>query len=292
MRGKYKIVFFIILILTTIFLVRGEEKSKFSKLLIIMPKRCVVCNIDRAVEFLKSKFSNLKIQKISEDEDLAKKLIEEFKIKLLPAYFLEKKNLVKKCTVCELKKMLKEGKDFYYIFPWFVGGSFFIGRKRIPNRLDVFYTPYSPLSLKLVELIKGLKEKLPSLEINFHFLVLKMKPKTFSEQYLLEESLRGVCVMNKFKEKFLDYLECRAKENNTTFWEHCLEKLEIWPKVIEKCALTKESQGLLKENVKLNEELEIITGPYILLENQQIFGITKDTTVNDLMKIIKKEVEN
>ncbi len=280
------------------FIFSQEKKSLSSpKLLIIMPKDCVVCDTKPALRFLKKVFFNLKEKRISQDNDLAKRLIKEFKVKLLPAYFLEKKSLQDEkegvCRVCGREKMLKEGKDFYYILPYFTGGSFFINRKRIPNRLDIFFTPYSPLSLKIVDLIKKLKKRLPSLKIKFHFLTPpKEKNFSFLDQYELEEALRSVCVAEKFKDKLLDYLECRLKQNNTTFWEDCLERLDIWPKIIKKCALSKEGQLLLEKNTKLNKELQVITGPYILLENQQIFGITQDTTVEELIKIIKREVKD
>ena len=103
----------------------------------------------------------------------------------------------------------------------------------------------------------------------------------------LEEDLRSVCVYHYYPRKIYDYLMCRQKDILSSWWDNCLISNEIPPSKIKKCASSSEAQTLLRKNISLGENLGISTGPYILLENQEIFGINDKTSIEELESLIK-----
>jgi hypothetical protein len=58
--------------------------------------------------------------------------------------------------------------------------------------------------------------------------------------------------------------------------------------MIKDCAKGTEGKNLLRENISLNKELEIMNGPTYLLDNQEIFASVEVPAKEDFRKIIKK----
>ena len=258
---------------------------------VIIPKKCVSCNMTAGEDLLKRFILGLDCTRISSDTPLANSLIKEFNVELLPAYFIEK-SVQKDKGFRRVAMFLKEGKDYFYVKPTFVGGTFFVNRKSIPWRIDVFFSPFGRNSLHLVELLRGLIKKASQLHLEIHFLAQEEKNgfQTLSgKSYELEEILRCLCIKELYSySKLLEYLSFRLKDIYSTWWQDPLMKAKLDVDKIKKCAQSKEILNSLRKNTELNRELNILLGPYILLENQEIFGISKHTKVEDILNIIKK----
>ena len=102
----------------------------------------------------------------------------------------------------------------------------------------------------------------------------------------VEEDLREVCVQKYYPEIFWDYMSCRTKNINSSWWDDCLGKFDT--DKIRSCARGTEGALLLRENISLNKELQIMFGPTYLLDNQEIFSIKGTPKKEDLKKIFKK----
>ena len=57
---------------------------------------------------------------------------------------------------------------------------------------------------------------------------------------------------------------------------------------IKSCARGEEGKALLKENISLNKELQVMFGPAYLLDNQEIFGTQGVPPKEDFRKILKR----
>jgi protein-disulfide isomerase len=57
---------------------------------------------------------------------------------------------------------------------------------------------------------------------------------------------------------------------------------------IKACARGQEGSSLLRENIRLNKELEVMFGPTYLLDNQEIFSSKGAPKKEELEKIIKR----
>lgn len=259
------------------------EFTKASKvnLSIITTKLCNVCNTEGMVKYLKSLFPGLTVSYVYYPEKRANKLINIFGIKALPAYLLGKEAGQEK-GFDRLKDNLETKKNFYILKPNFSGISYFLGRKKIKGKLDLFISLYDK---DTVVLLDRLKEFNPAV----HFLAAEKAAKGFEAQggnLEVEEYLRSACVQKYYPANFWDYISCRAKFINSSWWQDCLSQSDV--EKISTCARGEEGKGLLRENLRLNQELEVISGPTYLLDNQEIFASQGAPTKEELEKIIKR----
>ena len=102
----------------------------------------------------------------------------------------------------------------------------------------------------------------------------------------IEEYQRSVCVRKYYPGFFYNYISCRARNFDSSWWEECLPDVDQAP--VKACALGAEGSELLKENIALNRELQIANGPTYLLDNQEIFGSVKVPGKEEFRKILLK----
>jgi hypothetical protein len=102
----------------------------------------------------------------------------------------------------------------------------------------------------------------------------------------VEEYLRSVCVQKYYPARFWDYMGCRVKSIGSSWWEDCLGELDAGK--IRTCARGEEGKNLLKENISLNREFQVMTGPVYVLDNQEIFGLEGIPSKEEFEKIIKR----
>lgn len=235
-----------------------------ARLIVITPKRCSVCNTQAIVDYFKKEIPGLTVSYLYYPNLQANKTVKYFGIKALPAYLLGKE-AEKEGGFGRLKGRLEAKGDFYILKPEFSGLSYFIQRKRIAGKLDLFISLYDKNTAELLDAIREFK---PSI----HFLAISQQDKFDARRGNLEveEYLRAVCVQKYHPENFWDYINCRAKNINSCWWEDCLVNLDT--DKIKICAKGSEGSLLLKENIALNKELQIMAGPTYLLDNVEIFA--------------------
>lgn len=255
------------------------EANKVS-LLIITPEACRTCDTERIVQSLKREFPGLVVSYLFYPGEKANSIIGGLKIKNLPVYLLGKE-IEKENFFEHFKQNLELKGDFYILKPQVSGFGYFLDRPVIEGKLDLFMSLYTRDSFKLLD---TLKEFSPAI----HFLV-KEEEGIFSAALGLsdvEESLRSVCVEKYYPGYFWQYISCRAKNFESSWWDNCLEKLDT--QVIKDCATAAEGKNLLRENIALNKELEVMHGPAYLLDNREIFASVEVPTKEEFRKIIKR----
>jgi hypothetical protein len=102
----------------------------------------------------------------------------------------------------------------------------------------------------------------------------------------IEEDLRAVCVQKYYPKKFWDYLICRSSNIQSSYWEDCLGGENLLK--IKSCARNQEGKDLLRENISLNKQLQISTGPSYLLDNYEVFSSRSVPSKEELRKVIKQ----
>ncbi|MDD5561089.1 MAG: hypothetical protein PHT50_03035 [Candidatus Omnitrophica bacterium] len=263
----------------------GELKASCSfpkpnklKLIVISAKDCVVCNTEPVLELLKKEFPGVSAEYL--DLKRAKKLIKDLSIKVLPAYILGRE-VEKESNFGIFKNNLEFVGGMYLLKPQVSGMSYFINRPVKRGGLDLFFSLFDKNSAGILSVLREFK---PSL----HFLVVENN-KGFDAQngtLEIEECLRGLCVQKYYPQKFWDYLLCRAKNINSSWWEDCLEGADALK--IKACARGAEGKSLLKENIALNKEVQVTFGLSYLLDNNQIFSSRGAPNREELKEIIKK----
>ncbi len=241
---------------------------------------CVTCDTQNFVEILKKRFPGLKVKLLDYPGLPAQKLIDDLGIEVLPAYIFPK-SIDQENNFFQVKNDLRLVNGFYVFKAAASGVSYFLQQKATPGKFDLFFSIFDKNAQLL---LVTLKEFNPDL----HFLT-SAKAGGFAAQNgapEVEEYLRAVCVQKYYPQKFWDYLICRAKNIQSSYWDDCASFDEAVK--IKDCARSQEGLGLLKENISLNEQLEIASGPSYLLGNQEIFS-SRGVPAQELREILKKK---
>jgi hypothetical protein len=267
------------------------EYSQFkpAKLSVVKPKSCKTCNVSEVVEKIMNTLPNLNVVYFDEDSKQGQDLIKKLGIKMLPAYLIEltKDN---EEVISNLGQVGKKKNGYYVFEPGFTGVSFIAGRKKIPNRLDLFFDIDTKDMVKILEVLRLLKEKRSDIDIRLNFLAVEDPELGLiakGDKYEIEEFLRCACVNKYYPDKMQDYLSCRLSDIASSWWDNCAVKFSIDPAKIKTCAQADEGLALLKDFIKLTQELEVVFGPTFLVNNQEIFsseGIPNIEELEDLFE--------
>jgi hypothetical protein len=249
-------------------------------LLVINAKECRTCNSQPMVNFLRQRFPGLTVRSIYYPDKESEKLVKELSIPGLPAYLLGKEAESEK-GFQKIKNHLQGSGDFYLLKPLATGISYFQGRKRIPKKMDLFLSLSDVRTEKLLGNTKSFNPEL-------HFVLMETKGGFYSVagEPEIKADLRAVCVQKYYPKKFRDYSLWQAKNFAGTQTKSCLN-LEEEAKV-SSCASSDEARGLLRENIRLTKELQVVHSPTFLLENRDIFYVNLVPKEEEIRKLINK----
>jgi len=272
-----------------------EAKCLYSEmkpiaLTMIVPRRCNTCDTNSALDRIKKIAPNIKVESLFEDSSRAKKLIRSLNIKMLPAYLFNK-NSEKEPVFGQIKQIAKKNGDYYVAEPSFVGVSYFTNRKEMSKRLDVFFDIKTTDIIKILDLLKQLKEKRPDIDMHYNFLAIEDPHEGFiakNGRYEVEEYLRCACIDRYYPDKLQNYLSCRLADVESAWWDDCLVSLGIDSAKIKTCAQSQEGRDSLKGLIKLTQEFEIVFGPTFVINNQEVFGSQGTPTLEELEKLFKE----
>ncbi len=256
-----------------------SEPNKVN-LLIISAKDCSVCNVGPVLNLLKRQFPGVTAEYLYYPDSRAQKLIKDFSIQGLPAYILGKE-IEKEKNFDKIKDSFEAKGDSYILKPQASGISYLFKRKAKKGNLDLFFSMFEKDAAQLLAVTKEFNPHL-------HFLAVETKDGFDAKNggFEVEEYLRALCVKKYYPQKSWDYLGCRAKNINSSWWEDCLSGADAFK--VKTCARGPEARSLLKENISLTKELEVMSGPVYLLDNHQIFSSRGVPDKEELKKIIKK----
>ncbi|MDO8489184.1 MAG: hypothetical protein Q7S42_03630 [Candidatus Omnitrophota bacterium] len=249
-------------------------------LLVINVKDCVVCNTDPVISTLKKKIPGITVRYLYYPAPEAQNKIKELSIKELPVYIFGKE-IEKESGFPDIKDDLSQIDNVYILKPQVSGLSYFLDRKEKKGSFDLFFSLFDKSTY---EVLLGMKEFRPDL----HFLTTE-KGQGFDAKngnLEVEEYLRGVCIQKYYPQKFWDYLICRSKHIDNSYWEDCLVGVDVLK--IKSCARGPEGVKLLKENISLNKEIKVMYGPVYLLNNHEIFSSRGVPSKKDLKRIMKR----
>jgi hypothetical protein len=262
------------------------SKAPKVSLLVITSKNCLTCNTDKTVSRLKSSFPGLVESYLYYPAPKSEKLIKDLEINTLPAFLLGKEVEQDKGFEAFRENTQIKG-NFFMLKPTYSGLSYFLNRKRIKGRLDLFVSLYDKDIPKLLGVIRDFNPFI-------HFLAVEQSEADFGSPFSAakgnieaEEYLRAVCVQEYYPNKFYDYIICRSRDNNSSWWEDCLGNVDS--SKVRSCARSDKGKTLLRENIILNKEIGVMLGPTYLLDNQEIFGMQGIPTKEDLKKILGRE---
>lgn len=264
----------------------SDAKCEFTpagevKLWVIEPKRRELFNAAGSITYLEETFPGVTTSKLVYPQRQARKIVAELDIQTLPAFIFEKE-IVEEPNFGALREKFVEGDEFLILKPEFSGVSYYINRKKISGGLDLFISLYNKYSSSILEATR-------SFDPQIHFLATELEGKFDSAGGTgeIEEYLRSLCVKAWCPNDFWDYIICRAKNINSSWWEECLSG-ECDVSRVRDCARSQEGRDLLSENIRLNSELQVMFGPTFLIDNQQIFSTSGPGSQEEFKKIFRR----
>jgi hypothetical protein len=255
------------------------RKPSKVRVTVLTLKDCLGCDTDAKTAYLMGVFGGLDVSYIYYPGAKAGALIKKLGLTTLPAYLFGLE--VEKETAFSGLKNKMELKGGYYVLSPGVGGiAFFLDRTYSANKLDVFLSLYDAKSSEMLDSLRDIKPEL-------HFLVTENSGKleTLRGTQETQEYLRAVCVKKYAPASFWDYISCRSRDINSSWWEDCLPS-GIDAGRIKACAKCEEGAALLKEDIQLNKDLGVMAGPTFLLKNTEIFGVRGAFPKEELKKLI------
>jgi 5'-nucleotidase len=250
------------------------------RLTIITARECLTCNTESSIAFLKRLFPGLDVSYLYYPDKVSEEMVRDLAIRGLPAYILgreveEEKNFE------NLKANLDLKKGGYLLRPSFSGIGYFMNREKERGRIDLFISLFDKES-------KDLLPEILKFNPDLHFLAVENKGEFSAPMgnFEIEEDLRVLCIKKYYPERFSAYLLCRLKDIRSSWWQDCASGMD--QAKIYACARGEEGKGLLRDNIGLSRELQVMFGPLILLDNREIFGLQGKPRQKDLENILKR----
>ncbi|MBU4252291.1 MAG: hypothetical protein KKC39_01420 [Candidatus Omnitrophica bacterium] len=249
-------------------------------LFVINVKDCVTCNLEPVLKLLEKKFPGLTIKRLEYPGPAAQKMIKDLSLRVLPAYIFPRA-VEKEDNFESIKNDLQLINDFYVFKPQASGISYFLNQKPKPGNFDLFFSIFEKDAALLLTTVKEFNPGL-------HFLATEKNEGFDAKNGVpeVEEYLRAACVQKYYPEKFWDYLICRSRNIQSSYWEDCLSGLDS--SGVKSCARGVEGINLLKENISLNKQLQIPSETSCLLDNQEIFSFRGVLGKEEFRKILKR----
>ena len=251
-------------------------------LFVIEPPDCPTCSTKTLITGLKKIFPGLAVSYVDYPGEQSKKMIDAVGIDSLPAYMLGKEAGAEK-GFSSFKDNIDQKGDYYLVKPALGGVWLYLTRKKTEGRFDIFLSLFDKDTVKL---LSALREFNPMV----HFLAVESEGELDAKygQTEVEEYLRGTCVAKYYPKEFWDYITCRAAKISSSWWEDCCSK-NMDSELIRKCARSDEGKNLLRENISLNKELQVLLGPTYLIDNNKIFSSKGVPSKEELQKTIRKK---
>ncbi|HQP91150.1 MAG TPA: hypothetical protein PLU24_00560 [Candidatus Omnitrophota bacterium] len=268
------------------------------KVTVVLPRECVTCRSGEVLRSLGTAFGDLISEVVAEDDPKARAFIKEFGITMLPAYIFDRK-IEEVGNFDRLSKFLIPSEKGYMLRPQFSGVSYILGRKRLPNRLDVFFGFDDKTTPEFFKLLKDFSGRHKTVDLRFHFLAVsdvKEKGKflaRYGDEAELEELRRIACIDNLYKDQVYDYLICRSNNMGSSWWDGCLDPSKVDLGKIRSCATSEAGRTVFSGYTKLTQDLKIASGPTFIIDNVEIIGMDKVPSLENFEKaVIIKSKEN
>ncbi|MCX6776534.1 MAG: thioredoxin domain-containing protein [Candidatus Micrarchaeota archaeon] len=151
--------------------------------------------------------------------------------------------------------------------------------------IELFVMSQCPYGVQAESSVKKVIDEFKGdVNLSLHFIATDLGNGSFSSLHganEVAEDLRQVCIMKYYPAKFLDYLTCVNNDyaNVGSVWEGCASSSQMDTNTIRQCSTGAEGSGLLRENIKRTQALQIDSSPTIYLNNKSYTGGRDNVTM-------------
>jgi protein-disulfide isomerase len=273
------------------------------KLKVLSDEKCEECDPGEVLVWLRRVMPTVSAEKVEFDSTEGKKMIEDFKVKTLPAFVFSEELKKTELYAQAEEAFVAEGANYflnsqalgipagkYLELPGIEEGDAVFGKKDSQVRIIVFsdfQCPYSNL------FFETLKNKIKDYQDKAAF-VFKEFPLTSIHPKAEEASLAAKCALEQ--EKYLEYTgelfskqsEWGEAKDNSIFKKYA-QKLGLDTQKFNACLDEKKYQAKIEADKKLAEEFGVTGTPTIFVGGQSKSGAL---TEDQLKEILDKELES
>lgn len=278
------------------------EASKVS-MIVLNDKRCKACDVTNVVTQLQQLFPGLQSQTLDYGDAAGKKMYSDLQLTVLPALLFDT-SVEKGEGYSNVQKYLEKKGDYWSLR---IGASFdptaeicdngiddtgdglvdcadltcqstLICRPEIQKKLDLFVMSQCPYGLQALNAMQEVLTTFKgNIDFSIHYIADETSDGVFSSlhgQGEVDEDIRELCATKYYPEdyKYMDYIWCRNKDIKGTDWETCAKEAGMSTAMIKNCFDGTEGKQLLRDNIKLSNELQIGASPTFLANNKKDFG--------------------
>jgi len=150
-------------------------------------------------------------------------------------------------------------------------------RTNVDKKLDLFIMSHCPYGIQALNSLKEVFGAVKDLKFNIHFIAdYSNATGSFNSlhgQTEVDDDMRELCVMKYYPDnnKYMDFIWCRNNNISSSVWESCATSNGMDAVKLADCVRT-EGVNLLKENIKLSQDLKIGASPTWLANNKYEFS--------------------
>ncbi|MFH1054989.1 MAG: DsbA family protein [Candidatus Altiarchaeota archaeon] len=276
--------------------------------IILNDARCKECSTTALESSLKNVFSGAVIKRVDYGSAEGKKLYKDSSLKYLPAVLFDDKvktdsgysNVQRYLTPAGKYLSLTVGSDFDPTAEICDNGVDDTGdgkvdcadatckdtsvcRPEMPKKLDVFVMSQCPYGVQALNSMKDVISNFKDLQFSVHYIAgYNEQTGAFTSlhgQGEVDENIHELCAMKYYPTnyKYMDYIWCRNKNIKGTAWESCATDNGMDAAKIKACSEGAEGKQLLRDDLKIAEQLKIGGSPTWLANNRyQFSGIAAD----------------
>lgn len=270
------------------------------KLEVIKAADCPLCDHKPFLQWAEKAFPGIETIEIDPNTSEGKKLIQNYSVRALPAYFFDP-NIQKTARYSKIKEKLQRRNDRYLLSDHQIKVSSLIDRPLKKESLELFTEGFSSQGLMAAQSLirSGLAD---AANFGLHFLakavnqkkepkvrVLNLVPSKGNNLLLtprksrvvfqalgglkeIQEDIRQLCLSENFPELYLPYLECVANYPVSQIKEgkslDCLKGINLEEKDLKPCTHGRKGVDLLLREIDLAGRLGIEKSPTYLINNK------------------------
>jgi len=269
---------------------------------VLNDERCKECaQISTIVSQLKESFPDLSFKDIDYMSEEGKELYQEANLKFLPAILFDD-SVKQEENYPQVQTYLEEKGDYLSLK---IGANFnptkeicdngiddtsnglvdcddddcknsLKCREEKKNHLQVFIMSDCPYGRKAGEALKGIVDNFKDLiDYEVHYIASEQGDgfRSLHGQYEVDENIIQLCVNEHNPTKFIDYLYCRSTKGvRDKDWKDCGNEVSVDIDKIQTCFDNDQGKELLRQDIKIAQDLGVTASPTWLANNRYKFG--------------------
>jgi hypothetical protein len=157
--------------------------------------------------------------------------------------------------------------------------------KQAKTTIELFVMSKCPYGVQAETAVTKVLDKFGGdVNLSLHFIASETSSGVFSSLHgdtEVAEDLRQVCIMKYYPQSLINYLSCITPSypNFEQVWQNCSTQNNMDVNLIKTCSAGGEGAGLLRDNIKRSNDLNVQASPTIYLDSKPYTGSASESSL-------------